>query len=158
MLYICHPPYEYLRKVDFVARFPLNRRFLRKNRPYQELFYVVTLTASSAQPKRRQKRENKQATALVSKTKTLNARPTFWQIYLPSLPAYWRGQTWSEWRYKRCFSLMVASSIPGSVAIVATSISSEITVTKTYLNCALHDLCIEHSYKVGKKKHLSCVH
>ena len=135
MLYICHPTYEYLRKVDFVARFPLNRRLLRKNRRIYR-------------PKGRQKRENKQATALVSKAKTLSVRPTFWQIYLPSLHDYWRGQTCVVWRYKRCFSLMVASSIPGSVAIVATSISSEITITKTYLYCALHDLCIEHSYKV----------
>ena len=45
-------------------------------------------------------------------------------------------------------SKVVASSIPGSVAIVAASISSEITITKTYFHCALHNLCIEHSHSV----------
>ena len=99
-LCICHPLYEYLWKVDFVARFPSSRRFSGKTVAYQELFYVVTLTASSAQPKRRLKRDSKQVTGVVSKTKTLNALHTFWQIYLPSFHDYWRGQTWLEWRYK----------------------------------------------------------
>ena len=121
--------------------------FSGKTVAYQELFYVVTLTASWVQPKRRQKRDNKQATGVVSKTKTLNARHTFWQIYLPSLHDVikldWNGDT-----NVALISKMVASSIPWSVAIVAVSISSEITITKTYLYCALHNLCIEHSHRV----------
>ena len=54
-----------LKDVDVVARFPSNIiDFSVKISAYQELFCVVTLIASSAQPQSRPKQENKTAAGL----------------------------------------------------------------------------------------------
>ena len=58
---------------------------------------MVTLLASSAQPRRRLRREN------ISKSKTLNVQHTFWQVSLPSLLDE-RCQTWLKWQCNRCTS------------------------------------------------------
>ena len=113
-LCICHPLFEYLWKVDFVARFPSSSRFSGKTVAYQELFYVVTLTASSAQPKRRLKRDSKQATGVVSKQKLWTLCTLFGRFICRHFTTTdvvklnWNGDTKVV-----LISTMVASSIPG---------------------------------------------